>query len=237
MNNQEIIFLIICALFVITLFWVYKDSNSKKEKQTEGFDVDMTTSLDDYYNGASTDGVKQYLVDTMVCHPSCCGQQWPVPFDGLTPQEIVQCVNDGKKSSTEYIRTQYRCALGPNGEGCPCINKDAYRFLVNRGNNRNSLGSDEIEPTFMIPVDKPPVNKGELYYTPLQQIDSTKSVYTDVPLTNDTRSGKGVYFNLNGLQSSGTQMPGQVQDSSALSAQLAQATGVLSKTAQLNSMN
>lgn len=147
----------------------------------------------------STFGVQDKLVDTMACHPDCCGDQWPVPFDGLTAGEIEQRLQEQNLSNDgPYIRTNMTCANGVNGVGCPCIKKDPYLFLVNRGNNTSSV--QNVEPTFQSHTLGPYLRNNSRAFaatmygdfrdnlSPYDQIDdirSRKSIRVDSPLLND----------------------------------------------------
>mgnify|MGYP005749205459 CR=1 FL=1 len=168
MDNTTKIFILLVVLLIIYYL---------NRKVTEHF-MTAEKELESYYNGSTMD-VDNYLVDKMECHPDCCGDQWPVPFDGLSPTEIDEVLSN--KNPTEYVRTNYTCATGPNGQGCPCIRKDPYRFLVNRGNNSHSLKENEIEPTFII--DRYENRSNYSTYTPDYNTD--KSVFINKPILND----------------------------------------------------
>jgi len=92
--------------------------------------------LDNYPTISDMSSQLEENIDTIECHPSCCGSQWPISLDGLTAKEIQQKMALASKDD-QYIRTNYTCANGKNGVGCPCISKDMYMKLVNRGQNVN----------------------------------------------------------------------------------------------------
>lgn len=67
-----------------------------------------------------------YKIDTNMCSPDCCGNQWPVSF--LTKKD------NRIKEGDEYIATNMTCT-GMKGRGCVCSDKKQFDFLKNRGNN------------------------------------------------------------------------------------------------------
>lgn len=152
--------------------------------------------LDKYYNG-STVGIEDYLIDNMTCHPSCCGDQWPVPFDGLTSGEIEKCIENRGKAGP-FVRTSYSCGNGINGTGCPCVNKEAYKFLVNRGQNSHTI--DSVEPTFLIRND---IVTPDDQLTPFEAIQVKKSMYSDDRTINDLDLRRST-TDLTNVQSSGS---------------------------------
>lgn len=145
-NNQTFMILIIVGAFV--LFYLYSTRNTNRET------FDGSNQLDTFYDGGSTAGIEDFLVDTMTCSKDCCGDQFPAPYDGLTAPELEHNLAlQGKQ--TPFVRTNMMCSGGINeGVGCPCVKKNAYKFLVNRGDNaltgQESCGRDFIEPTLLI---------------------------------------------------------------------------------------
>ena len=146
--------------------------------------------MDEYYEG-STKGVEDYLVDNMTCHPSCCGDQWPVPFDGLTSREVESCI-ENRGTPGPFVRTNYTCANGINGVGCPCINKKAYLLLTNHGRVPRTPEIGTIEPTFLIRDGSVPdgsyegvKNKITSMMSPYEEIQSKRSMFVDTPKLND----------------------------------------------------
>lgn len=198
-NKKIIIFVVIIVILLLILFWRPNKNTVEKSKSVttienfnnkNGSSASQATSspfqssreLNSYYNG-STDGVQNYLVDNMTCHPSCCGDQWPVPFDNLTSGEIEQCIAN-RGTPGPFVRTNYTCGNGINGVGCPCINKPAYKFLVNRGMNSHSI--ERVEPTFLIRNDIPDSQlSNEQNMTPYEQLQTKKSMFVDGRLLND----------------------------------------------------
>src|SRR5580704_16566080 len=146
-NDSRILTIILIVVLVGVIVWFMTKSNTNQTESFISSPYQSSKELDQYYNG-STVGVEDYLVDNMTCHPSCCGDQWPVPFDGLSSSEIEKCIENRGKPGP-FVRTSYSCGLGINGVGCPCVNKPAYKFLVNRGQNAPH-NVDEVEPTFLI---------------------------------------------------------------------------------------
>ena len=68
-------------------------------------------------------------VDTFMCSPDCCGQQWPISFDVKRDPRI------GKNDiGTKYASTNLTCS-GIYGTGCVCATKKQKKFLQTRGNN------------------------------------------------------------------------------------------------------
>ena len=125
-------------------------------------------------------------IDTLPCHPACCGDQWPVPFDGLTADQIQKSLTV-QGSTGPYVRTSYTCANGPGGVGCPCVPKNSYAQLVNRGQDANCING--IEPTLLINRNVPRsvnINLG------LQSQDN-QQIYTDGRLLNDLRMQRPQY--------------------------------------------
>ena len=76
----------------------------------------------------SIDGLR---VDALECHPDCCGFDHE-PYDGLTPIQLKQRLMRNVTSDSQYPRSNYTCANGPNGIGCPCFTPRAYENLINR---------------------------------------------------------------------------------------------------------
>jgi len=172
---------VIIALWVV-YYWWYKTSASEAFGPAES-----KRQLDEYYNG-SDKGIENYRVDTMVCSKKCCGDQWPVPFDGLTSAEIEQTISTMREPGP-FVRTNYTCANGVNGVGCPCINKKAYKFLVNHGHNAQTI--NDIEPTFLIRGDvgetHGPVQgiQASDMLSPYEVLQSERSVFVASPKMND----------------------------------------------------
>ena len=163
-KNPRITTIIAIIVAILVIYWLFFSNKTVSkttttETVTEDFVNEPLDTLGAYYVPQSTQ-LDNYAVDAMTCHPSCCGDlatlkrgsdhwedQWPVPFDGLTPEEIQKVLSD-QRNSGPFVRSNYTCANGPNGVGCPCIPKDAYLNLVNRGQKTNY--ADDIEPTFLI---------------------------------------------------------------------------------------
>lgn len=62
------------------------------------------------------------------CSPSCCKDQWPVPF--VMPDD-----NDKLLCGAEYVPTNYSCNNGWQNGGCLCMTKRQSDFLQTRGEN------------------------------------------------------------------------------------------------------
>uniref|UniRef100_A0A6C0CD31 Uncharacterized protein n=1 Tax=viral metagenome TaxID=1070528 RepID=A0A6C0CD31_9ZZZZ len=145
-NNRT--YIIIGVVVVFLLIWFYY--NRKVENFDGTNELDWSTELDRFYDGASTRGVEDYLVDNMVCSKKCCGDQWPTPFDGLDAEEIQQSILKPGFPGP-FVRTNMTCANGIDGVGCPCIPARAYEFLANRGDGAHNIR--DIEPTLFIRND------------------------------------------------------------------------------------
>jgi hypothetical protein len=179
-EQMMLIFAAIVGLyFVVTIYTSWGSS--------EGFSpFESKKELNTYYEGA-TAGIKDYLVDTMVCSKKCCGDQWPVPFEGLSAAEIEQTIAT-KRNPGPFVRTNYMCANGIDGVGCPCINAKAYEYIVNHGHNAHTI--KDIEPSFFIrgDVDQPGEIQGlqkSEYLSPYEVLQSARSMFVDTPKLND----------------------------------------------------
>uniref|UniRef100_A0A6C0LTR2 Uncharacterized protein n=1 Tax=viral metagenome TaxID=1070528 RepID=A0A6C0LTR2_9ZZZZ len=184
MSKENRTLIIIIGIIIIILGYWLLSSDENVYTQVENFTsspYQSSKELDRYYEGATV-GIEDYLVDNMTCHPSCCGDQWPVPFDGMTGAEVEKCITERGKPGP-FVRTNYTCANGINGVGCPCIKRDPYLFLVNRGNNVHYMGVNEIEPSFLIRNDVVPSKYEE--QTPYEQIQSQRSMFRNEPKIND----------------------------------------------------
>lgn len=174
----------ILAIIGVLILSVWYMSGNKESFVTNPYK--SSKELDSYYEGA-TQGIKDKLVDTMTCHKNCCGDQWPVPFDNLSADEIQQAIYEGTKPGP-FVRTNMSCGNGIGGSGCPCIRKDPYLFLVNRGNNSRSITADEIEPTFLIKNDSGP-SPYEDIMSPYEVLQEKKSVFVRDQKLNDILLG------------------------------------------------
>jgi hypothetical protein len=63
-----------------------------------------------------------------LCSPSCCADQWPVPFK--MPVDKMTC-----GSKDEYVPSSYFCNNGWQDSGCLCLKKDQADFINSRGLN------------------------------------------------------------------------------------------------------
>jgi len=190
LTNDQIMMIIggvAAVLFVVYMynnwwgpehFTPYVSSYSPFESQRE---------LNRQYDGP-TAGIKDYLVDTMVCSKKCCGDQWPVPFEGLSAAEVEQTIAT-QRNPGPFVRTNYSCANGIEGVGCPCVNAKAYEFIVNHGRNAQTI--KDIEPTFFIrgDVDQKGIEpQGILandYLSPYEVLQAQRSMFVDSPKMND----------------------------------------------------
>jgi hypothetical protein len=179
MVNKQCTIIIIIILIALLLIWLLSRTN-RSGYYEEGFRSPFNSSkeLDNYYK-IPTQGIEDYMVDNMTCHPSCCGDQWPVPFDGLTSSEVEKCIENRGKPGP-FVRTNYTCTNGIGGTGCPCIDKKAYLFLVNHGTEGGS--PTQIEPTFLIRDNVPQTNN---QMSPYEQLQSKRSMFSDTRKLND----------------------------------------------------
>jgi len=177
-NQRTITIVVIIALLIVIIIFLSKTSNGNNVEKFTASPYESSKELDTYYQG-STVGVEDYLVDNMTCSPKCCGDQWPVPFDGLSSSEIEKCIENRGKPGP-FVRTNYTCANGINGVGCPCIDKKAYLFLVNHGANDRTMG--KVEPTFLIRND---IRTPDDEMTPYERLQAKKSMFSDIRKIND----------------------------------------------------
>lgn len=186
MDRQQVLLLSI-ALIVGTFFIC--NFLSAYWKSHENFNPENAQyELSQYFDGGdSTKGIRDYTVDTMVCSKKCCGDQWPTPFDGLSSEEVQQTIST-MRNSGPFVRTNYTCANGIDGVGCPCINTKAYEFIVNHGHNAHTI--NDIEPTFLIRGDVG--SRGEVQgvqagdmLSPYEALQAERSMFVDTPKMND----------------------------------------------------
>lgn len=195
MDDNRIMVIILIVGALILAYWILS------RERTEGFSnspYSASKSLDKFYE--QNQDIADLKVDNLTCHPSCCGDQWPVPFDGLDSHEIESCLETGGERGP-FVRSNMTCANGINGVGCPCLTKPAYLNLANRGQNARSV--DEPDPTFFI---KREVVKPMVYNTPYEEIQIRKSSFSDKRTLNDlelTRPSK----DLSNLKSNGGPLP------------------------------
>jgi hypothetical protein len=70
---------------------------------------------------------KKLKISNAMCSKSCCGKQWPTPFE----------MKDDRLSNEDLKRivpNNFSCQ-GDKGHGCVCIDKETHGFLSTRGNN------------------------------------------------------------------------------------------------------
>ena len=196
-NIWTIIVIIAVIILVYYLFFAPSTTQITRTTTIEGYQgvpYDYPENIADFYVTQSAQ-LQNSAIDTLTFHPSCCGDQWPVPFDGLTADQIQKTLaNPG--SPSPYVRTSYTCARGPNGVGCPCVPKDAYANLVNRGQN---IKCDGIEQSLLI-------NKNAPTQTNIKLGPQNQQIYTDGRLLNDLRLQRPLQ-NVTGVQSNGSPAP------------------------------
>lgn len=192
-NRTMIIILIVGALILV--YWM---CSKERVENFSNSPYSASKELDQYYDPNSD--IDDLKVDNLTCHPSCCGDQWPVPFDGLSSYEINSCLQtQGERGP--FVRSNMTCANGINGVGCPCLTTKAYLNLANRGQNAHSV--EEVEPTFYI---KREVVKPMVYNTPYEEIQIRKSSFSDKRTLNDLELSRPTQ-NLSNLKSNGGPLP------------------------------
>lgn len=169
-----IIVLLVGVIFFLTYKCNYEYFNGS-------LPYDSASELDEAYLLASND-IGEFTVDTQPCDPSCCGQDWPYPFDGLTSKEINEKIS-AKKNEGQFVRTNYTCGNGFNGDkfGCPCIDKNNFMFLANRGQGTKFPG--EVEPT--ISINRKRSSSQYSYDNIVDNNEFENSVYRNQPKLND----------------------------------------------------
>ena len=173
---KTIIIIIIIALLL--LWWLTRQNQFIRI--TEPFITDPSPELNQFYE-LDENQLRGLDIDMLKCDKQCCGDSWYIPFDNLTPAQIQRKIAEGiVGDSGPYVRTNMTCANGPNGVGCPCIPKDAYLNLANRGQNTNA---EEVNPTFWLGSDVGNNNNDTVpqrYWT-----QDNKSVFVPTPKLND----------------------------------------------------
>lgn len=119
--------IIVIAIVILLVVLFMPKANSPTEQFME------MDELSQYYLPSDVGG-RGLAVDRALCHPRCCGSQSAVGYDGLTANEIKETMAM-QASMPETIRTNYTCANGNAGAGCPCFDRKMFTNLVNRGQN------------------------------------------------------------------------------------------------------
>lgn len=126
-------------------------------------------------------GVENYLVDTMTCSKNCCSDMWLDQFDGLNPDQLRQRIRDETMDDkSKYVRTNYTCADGPNGVGCPCIDNKSVSFLANRGIQGSPV---ELDRSMYVPIY--PASDQPDTLTPAQEVQARRSSFSATRRMND----------------------------------------------------
>lgn len=199
-HNRTYQILAILVVLVLVYYYFYASNNMGMES----FSTNGANELDKYYESPVAD-IANYAIDNVPCSPLCCGDQWQVPFDGLTSAEIQEALvangRDDYGRNSGVVRSNYMCGNGDGGVGCPCMGTDAYLFLNNRGNNApDRLHS--VEPTFYVHNDLLQEGDDE-DWTPFQKIQKKKSIFVGAPKLNDV-SYQRKPQSLAGVQSNGS---------------------------------
>jgi len=172
--------IIVIAIALFLLWWLSKP----RQIRIEPFITDPSPELNRYYEGG-TAGIKDLLIDRMKCDPSCCGDMRADFYGEMNPLELQQALASSMTGDGgPYVRTNYQCANGVGGTGCPCITPKAYLNLANRGLPEPTYPG-EINPTFWVGAD---VAQKELEYPPVPariRSQDGKSIFVPSPKIND----------------------------------------------------
>lgn len=122
-RSRAIVFTII---FIITLWFVDDKKVEHFEDTEEKTDTAETKSEPNFPVNLYTIDIGKNSIAHAKCSKSCCGQQYPTPFD-VHDEEI--CNNQ-----SSYVPVNLNC-ISDQGAGCLCVTKSQFDFLVNRGNN------------------------------------------------------------------------------------------------------
>lgn len=98
--------------------------------------IDVIPAWGDQFSSAETllenelsDGEGgSYTLATNLCSPSCCSQQYPVPFKLESNENI--CAN-----RDNFVPSNIVCNNTWNNSGCMCITKKQMNYLRDRGGN------------------------------------------------------------------------------------------------------
>ena len=83
--------------------------------------------LDDGYNGSGG-------LNYNMCSKSCCGAQYPPPFDLEEDAYIA-------KNKDKFVPNNYMCNNAWNNSGCVCMTKKQRDYIGSRGNNAGTCSS------------------------------------------------------------------------------------------------
>lgn len=174
--------LIIIVLLIILIIWASKSSTP--QSYVEGFNAPRISGqhsspqLDQYY--LPNNNIQHLTVDKMVCSPDCCGNQQPNIYDGLTSSQLGDTISSTLQTSADgpYVRTNYTCGNGKNGMGCPCITKDSYWNLVNRGQSSDQY-NENLDDSLLISEPYHPS------YPSHDSLELNQSIYAENLKIND----------------------------------------------------
>ncbi len=128
---------------------LFKKKNTKNEESTNTTPIDKQTIKYDIKKPAgdlnvpytfknATYGVNDFLDDgddgtlglqSSLCSPACCYQQYPLPFKQKVDPEIL-------KNIDKYVPTSYTCRNTTQGSGCLCMTEKQQDYLHSRGGNK-----------------------------------------------------------------------------------------------------
>ncbi|QGR53935.1 hypothetical protein [Moumouvirus maliensis] len=133
MSSQYIGAIVIIIILIIIIYFLFRsdESQNKNVYYNERFENNLNTSTElKYFYQPISSQLYNSTVDTNLCHPDCCGKQWP-NSDGLTENQILDKISNMNKNHGP--RSNYTCARGENGAGCPCLTSNSYNLISNRG--------------------------------------------------------------------------------------------------------
>lgn len=130
---MDLIPVLIVIVVIVVIYLLFRNqrkcTDAANIAKQRAQDLTYTRGTEGYAQvDGSIDGLR---VDALECHPDCCGFDTE-PYDGLTPTQLKQRIMRNVTSESCTPRSNYTCANGPNGVGCPCFTPRAYTNLVNR---------------------------------------------------------------------------------------------------------
>ncbi|AGF85344.1 hypothetical protein QJ854_gp438 [Moumouvirus goulette] len=138
MSSEYIGAIVIIILLLIIIYFLFRSDKSQNKNihPNERFQINSNDpkQLKYFYKPMSSQ-LSNLTIDTNLCHPDCCGTQWPFS-DGLNTNQIIN--NISNMNSTNNLRSNYTCARGENGIGCPCLTVNTHKLITNRGKMPNN---------------------------------------------------------------------------------------------------
>lgn len=118
---------------------------------TFGSNLNTPPNLSDFYKNPSA-SLSGLSVDSVRCDPSCCSFNTTPTYDNLTSGEIATVLATRHEKSP-YIKTDYTCANGAGGVGCPCVTKSTYNMIASRGQNTGDPSAN-LDPSLYVNADQ-----------------------------------------------------------------------------------